>query len=164
MHPRNKEIIHQWGLRAGAGTKELNRESLEKQACTATETHLRLQKVPCSVMGPGAHCIPCSYMQTTCLYTTSTIHDVQHMFMHNHTTCKFRGPQRAPQEKPDSTSGAELSLPPLAPPFGPQLTLLYCRTLPPPCASTATVPKSQAKQRFTTHPRLRQDRACVLRT
>ena len=35
---------------------------------------------------------------------------------------------------------------------------------PPPCASTATVPKNQAKQRFNAHPVLRQDCACVWHT
>ena len=34
---------------------------------------------------------------------------------------------------------------------------------PPPCTSTAAVPKNQAKQRFNAHPVLRQDRACVWR-
>jgi len=35
------------------------------------------------------------------------------------------------------------------------------RTPPPPCASTAAVPKTQAKQRFNAHPVLRQSRACA---
>ena len=37
-------------------------------------------------------------------------------------------------------------------------------TPPSPCASTATVPKNQAKQRFNAHPVLRQDRAYVWHT
>ena len=35
---------------------------------------------------------------------------------------------------------------------------------PPACASTAAVPKNQAKQRFNAHPVLRQDHACVWHT
>ena len=35
---------------------------------------------------------------------------------------------------------------------------------PPPCASTAAVPKNQAKLRFNAHPMLRQDCACVWHT
>ena len=37
-------------------------------------------------------------------------------------------------------------------------------TPPPPCASTAAVPKNQAKQRFNAHPVLRQDHACMWHT
>ena len=37
-------------------------------------------------------------------------------------------------------------------------------TPPPPCASTAAVPKNQAKQRFNAHPVLRQACACVWHT
>ena len=37
-------------------------------------------------------------------------------------------------------------------------------TPPPPCATTAAVPKNQAKQRFNAHPVLRQDHACMWHT